>query len=58
MSTIKALAKAYGKDPDEILQWQYAKVFGILYTDLEERKFEKKYQQQINGKSRSHKYNA
>lgn len=58
MSTIKALAKAYGKDPDEILSWQYAKVFGILYTDLEERKFEKKYQQQINGKSRSHKYNA
>lgn len=58
MSTIKALAKAYGKDPDEILLWQYAKVFGILYTDLEERKFEKKYQQQINGKSRSHKYNA
>ena len=58
MSTIKALAKAYGKDPDEILQWHYAKVFGILYTDLEERKFEKKYQQQINGKSRSHKYNA
>ena len=55
---IKALAKAYGKDPDEILRWQYGKVFGILYTDLEERKFEKKYQQQINGKSRSHKYNA
>lgn len=58
MSTVKALAKAYGKDPDEILRWQYGKVFGILYTDLEERKFEKKYQQQINGKSRSHKYNA
>lgn len=58
MSTIKALAKAYSKDPDEILEWQYSKVFGILYTDLEERKFEKKYQQQVNGRTRSHKFNA
>jgi len=43
--TVKSLAKAYGKDPDEILNWEYAKVFGILYTDLEESKYQKKYQE-------------
>lgn len=42
MSTIKQLAKSYGVDPDVVLGWSYGKVFGILYTDLEERKFEKK----------------
>lgn len=37
--TIKALAKAYNTDPDDVLKWEYAKVFGILTTDLEEHKF-------------------
>ncbi len=37
--TIKALAKTYAQDPDAILDWKYAKVFGLLYTDLEEHKF-------------------
>ena len=41
--TIKALAKAYNKDPDDILLWKYAKVFGILYTDLEEYKYHLRY---------------
>ena len=41
--TIKALAKTYGRDPDEILQWEYSKVFGILYTDLEEHKYQKRF---------------
>lgn len=48
--TIKALAKAYSKDPDEILQWNYGKVFGILYTDLEEYKFQLRYQKVIEAK--------
>ena len=39
--TIKALAKEYNRDPDEILQWEYGKVFGILYTDYEQYKFQK-----------------
>lgn len=56
MATIKALAKSYGKDPDEILRWEYSKVFGILYTDLEERKYEMKLQKRIYGKSQSRKY--
>lgn len=40
--TVKALAKAYNCDPDTILKWEYGKVFGILYTDLEEHKFQKR----------------
>lgn len=42
LSTIKALAKAYCTDPDKVLEWPYSKVFIILYTDMEERKYEKK----------------
>ena len=42
MSTVKQLAKAYGTDPDKVLDWPYSKVFAILYTDLEERKYETK----------------
>lgn len=42
MSTVKQLAKAYGTDPDTVLDWPYSKVFAILYTDLEERKYETK----------------
>ena len=48
--TIKALAKAYGKDPDEILLWKYGKVFGILFTDLEEHKFQVRYNKVIESK--------
>ena len=43
-------------DPDEILEWDYAKVFGILYTDLEERKYETKLNKRIYGRSGSHKF--
>lgn len=42
MSTVKQLAKAYGADPDKVLDWPYSKVFAILYTDLEEKKYEAK----------------
>lgn len=50
MGTLKALAKAYGTDPDEILKWEYGKVFGILYTDLEEAKYRRRYQEVIDRK--------
>lgn len=53
--TIKALAKAYHKDPDDILTWEYGKVFGILYTDFEEHKFSKRYEKVINDKYKSKK---
>jgi len=48
--TIKALAKNYSKDPDEILEWEYGKVFGILYTDFEEYEFQKRYDKVIEKK--------
>lgn len=48
--TIKALAKNYSRDPDEILQWEYGKVFGILYTDLEEHKYQEKYHKVLERK--------
>lgn len=47
---IKALAKAYSKDPDDILAWEYGKVFGILYTDMEEHKYQRSYNKVIERK--------
>lgn len=49
-TTIKALAKTYAKDPDEILAWEYGKVFGILYTDLEEFKYNQRYHKVMQSK--------
>lgn len=43
LGTIKALAKNYHQDPDDILLWKYGKVFGILYTDLEEYLYQVRY---------------
>lgn len=47
MGTIMALAKDYGRDPDEILGWKYGKVFNILFSNLETFKYnqalEKRY---------------
>lgn len=54
MGTIKAIAKTYGLDPDVVVEWPYSKVFGILYTDLEEYKYEKRYNQVIDAKYRKH----
>lgn len=51
MGTIKALAKAYSKDPDEVLQWDYAKVFEILRTDLAEVKFNRRFQAVVKRKT-------
>lgn len=44
MSTIMALAKDYGKDPDEILGWKYGKVFNILYTNLQGHLYQQRLQ--------------
>lgn len=53
LATVKALAKAYSKDPDDILRWSYSKVFGILYTDLEETLYNRRYSKVIHSKSQS-----
>lgn len=51
--TIKSLAKNYSKDPDDILAWEYGKVFGILYTDLEEYNYQKRYNKVVERKYRN-----
>jgi hypothetical protein len=53
LGTAKAIAKTYGMDPDDVLAWSYAKAFGILYTDLEESKFNRRYQKVISKKGKS-----
>lgn len=50
ISTYKALAKDFGKDPDEILKWPYNKVLGLLYADLEEYKYNERYTKVIDAK--------
>ena len=50
LGTVKAMAKAFSKDPDEILLWKYGKVFGILLSDLEECKFNRRYDKVIEAK--------
>ena len=55
--TLKAVAKNYSQDPDNILEWKYGKVWGILYTDLEEFKYSKKLHKEYEKKwKRSGKY--
>lgn len=39
MATIMSLAKDYGTDPDDILSWKYAKVFNILFVNLQQHLF-------------------
>lgn len=43
MGTIKALAKAYGEHPNNVLKWDYATVFEILRTDLAEVKYNRRF---------------
>jgi ribosomal protein S24E len=48
--TVKALAKAYHVDPDVIFTWKYGKVFGILYTDLREHMYSRRFQKVLESK--------
>lgn len=52
MATIRALAKEYSQDPDTILKWSYSKVFGILYCNLEEHKYNERYKKVIDERNR------
>lgn len=56
-STVKAIAKAYGCDPDVVLNWEYYKVFSILYTDLEEHKYQERYHKVLENEYK-HKGNS
>lgn len=48
--TIYAIAKQFMLDPDVILQWEYRKVFGILYADVEQYKYTERFNKIINTK--------
>lgn len=52
MMTVMTLAEKFGKDPDEILQWEYGKVFGLLYADLESFKYQRNYRKAIESEER------
>lgn len=42
-SIVKFLAKEYSKDPDDILNWSWKKVFYILLTDKKEFDYKEKF---------------
>lgn len=42
IGTIKALAEKFACDPDTILTWQWAKIYGILHADLKEYQYHKR----------------
>jgi hypothetical protein len=56
--TLVAIARSFAADPDEVLKWEYGKVFGILYTDCEQAKFQRRYQKIIEQKSKVGKWRA
>jgi hypothetical protein len=56
LGTILAIAQAYSKDPDEILKWEYGKVFGIMYADFEKAKFQRKLNAVYERKNRRGKW--
>lgn len=54
LATIQAIATKFSVDPDEVLKWDYGKVFGILFNDLELFKYNKRYSKVMDEKSRHH----
>jgi hypothetical protein len=51
-ATLLAIAQAYNRDPDEVLDWKYGKVFGILLADFEKAKFQRRLQSVYERKNR------
>ena len=47
LGTVVSLARMYNTDPDDVLKWKYSKVFGLLYVNLEEFRYKKRYQDVI-----------
>ena len=48
MGTVNALAQKFGMDPDAVLRWEYAKVYGILRSDLKEFLYSRRLSEQYN----------
>lgn len=55
LGTVYSIAKAFGKDPDEILLWKYGKVFGYLRGQKAEADFQRRYQDVMKRKNKSKK---
>lgn len=55
MGTITSLAEKFSKDPDEILQWKYGKVYKVLYTNKESYLYSRRYNDVIMQKSKIRK---
>lgn len=55
MGTLTSLAEKFSKDPDEILQWKYGKVYNILYTNKESYLYSRRYNDVIMQKSKARK---
>lgn len=53
MSTIMALAKDFGKDPDVILGWKYGKVYNILFTNLQSFLFRDRLNKRLAEKAKA-----
>lgn len=51
MATITALAKDYSKDPDEILEWKYGKVYNLLFTNLQSHLFRERLNKELERKA-------
>ena len=52
MGTVKAIAEKFAFDPDVVLDWQWAKVYGILHADLKEYLYERKLTEIMSNKRR------
>lgn len=51
MATITALAKDYSKDPDDILEWKYGKVYNLLFTNLQSHLFRERLNKELERKA-------
>ena len=51
VATITALAKDYSKDPDEILEWKYGKVYNLLFTNLQSHLFRERLNKELERKA-------
>lgn len=52
LGTLKALARNHGKSPDEVLNWEYGTVFGMLYADLQEYNYKERYRRIMENKAK------
>lgn len=52
LPTPTTLGERFGKDPDEILEWKYVKVFGILYLDKQTHEYNKRLHEVYRQKSK------